>query len=57
MLDKMGIAVRTGNHCAQPLFDRLGIDGTIRASFAVYNTTEEIDFFISTLERIIGMFR
>lgn len=57
MLDKMGIAVRTGNHCAQPLFTRLGIDGTIRASFAIYNTTEEIDFFIESLNKIVSMFR
>ncbi|MDY0280231.1 MAG: cysteine desulfurase [Salinivirgaceae bacterium] len=57
MLDKMGIAVRTGNHCAQPLFTRLGIDGTVRASFAFYNTTEEIDFFIESLQKIISMFR
>ncbi len=43
MLDKMGIAVRTGHHCAQPVMDRYGIHGTVRASFAIYNTKDEID--------------
>lgn len=55
LLDKMGIAVRTGHHCAQPLMQSLGIEGTVRASFAVYNTTEEVDTFISTLARIAPM--
>jgi len=55
MLDKMGIAVRTGSHCAQPLMKRLGIDGTIRASFSFYNTKEEIDFLIKGIERIRKM--
>ncbi len=55
LLDKMGIAVRTGHHCAQPLMESLGIEGTVRASFAVYNTTEEVDTFISTLARIAPM--
>ena len=52
LLDKMGIAVRTGHHCAQPLMDSLGIEGTVRASFAVYNTQAEVDTFVSTLRRI-----
>lgn len=56
LLDKMGVAVRTGHHCAQPLMDRLGISGTVRASFAVYNTREEVDMFISALKRVISMF-
>lgn len=56
LLDKMGIAVRTGHHCAQPLMDYLGIPGTIRASFAIYNTREEIDRFMAALLRIVAMF-
>lgn len=56
LLDKMGIAVRTGHHCAQPLMDHLGIPGTVRASFAIYNTREEIDIFIAALRRIVTMF-
>ncbi len=57
LLDKLGIAVRTGYHCAQPLIDSLGIPGTIRASFAFYNTKEEIDIFITALKRVVGMLR
>jgi cysteine desulfurase / selenocysteine lyase len=53
MLDTRGIAVRTGHHCAQPLMDRLGIEGTVRASFAVYNTKQEIDKLVEGLDRII----
>lgn len=56
LLDKMGIAVRTGHHCAQPLMDELGIEGTVRASFAFYNTKEEIDRLIEGLKRVIAMF-
>ena len=56
MLDQLGIAVRTGHHCAQPTMQRLGIEGTIRASFAVYNTKEEIDIFIKAIRRIAPMF-
>ena len=56
MLDKMGIAVRTGHHCAQPLMERLGIEGTVRVSFAFYNTKEEVDAFISGVKRIVSMF-
>ncbi len=54
MLDARGIAVRTGHHCTQPLMDSFGIEGTVRASFAVYNTREEIDQMIEGLKRIIG---
>ena len=50
LLDRLGIAVRTGHHCAQPLMQDLGIEGTVRASFSFYNTKEEIDFFIQTLK-------
>lgn len=56
LLDKLGIAVRTGHHCAQPLMQRLGIEGTVRASFAVYNTFEECDEFIAALKRVTAMF-
>ena len=56
LLDRLGIAVRTGHHCAQPLMTRLGIAGTVRASFALYNTREEIDVFINGLRRVIQMF-
>ena len=55
LLDKLGIAVRTGHHCAQPLIDYLEIPGTVRASFAFYNTKEEIDVFIEALKRVVGM--
>ena len=56
LLDKMGIAVRTGHHCAEPLMNELGIPGTVRASLAFYNTHEEIDALIKGIERIITMF-
>ena len=56
LLDRLGIAVRTGHHCAQPLMDRYGISGTVRASFAFYNTTEEIDTLAEGIERIRKMF-
>ncbi|MDR0332744.1 MAG: cysteine desulfurase [Dysgonamonadaceae bacterium] len=56
LLDKMGIAVRTGHHCAEPLMRELGIDSTVRASFAFYNTKEEIDVLVSGIERIRKMF-
>jgi cysteine desulfurase/selenocysteine lyase len=56
VVDKLGIAIRTGHHCAQPVMARFGIPGTIRASFAVYNTKEEIDVFITGIERIKIMF-
>jgi len=56
LLDHLGIAVRTGHHCAQPLVDRLGIDGTVRASFALYNTPEEVDILVKALKRVQSMF-
>jgi cysteine desulfurase/selenocysteine lyase len=56
ILDKMGIAVRTGTHCAQPVMDYYGIDGTIRASLCFYNTTEEIDSLVAGIEKVISMF-
>ena len=55
LLDKLGIAVRTGHHCAQPLMTALGIDGTVRASFAIYNTIEECDMFLAALRRVAAM--
>lgn len=55
LLDKLGIAVRTGHHCAQPLMDFLGITGTVRASFAIYNTVEECDAFIAATRRVASM--
>lgn len=55
LLDKLGIAVRTGHHCTQPIMDRYGIPGTVRASFAIYNTREEVDTFIAALRRIVPM--
>ena len=56
LLDRLGIAVRTGHHCAQPLMDRLGISGTVRASFALYNTKEEIDVLVAGIHRVAQMF-
>ncbi|MEJ2596435.1 MAG: SufS family cysteine desulfurase [bacterium] len=57
LLDQMGIAVRTGYHCAQPLIESFGMTGTLRASFAMYNTFEEVDIFISSLQKAIQMLR
>ena len=56
LLDRLGIAVRTGHHCAQPLMQRLGIEGTVRASFALYNTKAEIDILVAGIERVRKMF-
>ena len=56
LLDRLGIAVRTGHHCAQPLMDRLGVSGTVRASFALYNTKEEIDILVAGIRRVSQMF-
>lgn len=56
LLDRLGIAVRTGHHCAQPLMQRLGIEGTVRASFGLYNTKEEIDVLVAGIERVRKMF-
>ena len=57
LLDKLGVAVRTGHHCAQPLMHALGVEGTVRASFAVYNTREEIDAFVAAVKRVSNMLR
>ncbi len=57
LLDKEGVAVRTGHHCTQPLMERFGITGTTRASFSFYNTIEEIDIFITALKRAVDMLR
>lgn len=57
LLDKLGIAVRTGHHCAQPLMTTLGIEGTVRASFGVYNTMEEVEAFVAGVRRVAQMFR
>ncbi len=56
LLDRLGIAVRTGHHCAQPLMDRLGIQGTVRASFALYNTKAEVDILVAGVRRVASMF-
>ena len=56
LLDQLGIAVRTGHHCAQPLMDCLGILGTVRASFALYNTREEVDILLAGIKRVSQMF-
>lgn len=55
LLDKMGVAVRTGHHCAQPLMEHLGIEGCVRASFAMYNTEAEVDYYIKSLRRAVAM--
>jgi cysteine desulfurase/selenocysteine lyase len=57
LLDKQGIAVRTGHHCTQPLMDFYKIPGTVRASFAFYNTKQEIDTFVAALEKSISMLK
>ena len=56
LLDRLGIAIRTGHHCAQPLIDYIGIPGTVRASFAMYNTKEEADVLIEGIKRVAKMF-
>ena len=56
LLDRLGIAIRTGHHCAQPLMARCGVEGMARASFALYNTREEVDAFVDALRRVIRMF-
>ena len=56
LLDKLGIALRTGHHCAQPVMDYYGIEGTLRASFALYNTKEEIDMLIYGINRAQKLF-
>ena len=57
LLDRMGIAVRTGHHCAEPLMRVLGVEGTVRASFAFYNTREEVDLLVEAIFRIVSMFK
>jgi cysteine desulfurase/selenocysteine lyase len=57
LLDKQGIAVRTGHHCAEPLMHRMGIEGTVRASFSFYNTFEEIDKLVAGIDRVVKMFQ
>jgi cysteine desulfurase/selenocysteine lyase len=57
LLDRLGVAVRTGHHCAQPLMHALGIEGTVRASFAVYNTEAEVETFVNALERVAKMLK
>ena len=56
LLDRLGIAVRTGHHCAHPLMTRLGVTGTVRASFALYNTKQEIDALVEGIQRVSRMF-
>ncbi len=56
LLDRLGLAVRTGHHCAEPLVRRLGVEGTVRASFALYNTKEEVDALVAGIERVRHMF-
>ena len=56
LLDRLGIAIRTGHHCAQPLIDHLGIPGTVRASFALYNTRDEVDTLVEGIKRVARMF-
>lgn len=56
LLDRLGIAVRTGHHCAEPLMHRLGVEGTVRASFALYNTKDEVDALVAGIDRVRGMF-
>lgn len=57
LIDQLGVAIRTGNHCAQPLLHHFGVDATCRASFAVYNTREEVDVFVEALQRVVSMVR
>ena len=56
LLDRLGIAVRTGHHCAEPLMHRLGVEGTVRASFALYNTKDEVDALVAAIDRVRNMF-
>ena len=55
LLDRQGVAVRTGHHCAEPLIDYLAVPGTVRASFGLYNTREDIDAFIAALRKAVAM--
>ncbi len=57
IIDKMGVAVRTGHHCAEPVMTRFGIPGTVRASFAMYNTLEEVEIFVNAVKKAAMMLR
>jgi cysteine desulfurase/selenocysteine lyase len=57
IIDKMGVAVRTGHHCAEPVMTRFGIPGTVRASFAMYNTMEEVEIFVNAVKKAAMMLR
>ena len=57
IIDKMGVAVRTGHHCAEPVMTRFGIPGTVRASFAMYNTLDEVDAFVNAVRKAATMLR
>ena len=57
LLDQMGVAVRTGHHCCQPLMARFGITGTVRASFALYNTADDVGAFLAATRKAIAMLR
>ncbi len=57
LIDKMGVAVRTGHHCAEPVMTRFGIPGTVRASFALYNTMEEVEIFVKAVKKAAMMLR
>jgi cysteine desulfurase/selenocysteine lyase len=57
VLDREGVAIRTGHHCAQPVMDRYGVPATARASFGLYNTREEVDALVAAIHKVIGMFR
>jgi cysteine desulfurase/selenocysteine lyase len=57
VLDQQGVAVRAGHHCAQPLLERLGVAATVRASMALYNTTDDVDALAAGLDAVRGMFR
>ena len=57
LIDQLGVAIRTGHHCAQPVLSHFGVEATCRASLAVYNTPEEVDAFVEALQRVLGMLR
>lgn len=57
LIDQLGVAIRTGHHCAQPLLHHFGVEATCRASFAAYNTLQEVDAFVAALNRVIQMVR
>ena len=57
LIDQLGVAIRTGHHCAQPVLASMGLEATCRASLAAYNTPEEVDAFVEALEKVIAMVR